>query len=262
MDGAGYQVAELAGGKLEELGQVAWVATLINGLKILKILVTVANLFLFCLWVDNDQNVQWDPTIGPIGTKLLLFVILWVDCWRSQRPVTIPLSAPYFFLPMLRCQRGESLRTGSWFDVRWILTATRCTGLKGSIAPDFHWFSTIQHQPIPPKFCVLSFLRSRCRSRCFFCALGHSSLWEDWEVCILMQVELTLPNLNMYCHSWLTACVLYIITLHPPQALGMKEHTVVIKLSSVRCRTLLMFRSLDLYHYVACSQLLCSKVST
>lgn len=31
MDGAGYQVAELAGGKLEELGQVAWVATLING---------------------------------------------------------------------------------------------------------------------------------------------------------------------------------------------------------------------------------------
>ena len=180
MDGAGYQVAELAGGKLEELGQVAWVATLINGLKILKIQVTVANLFLFCLWVDNDQNVQWDPTIGPIGTKLLLFVILWVDCWRSQRPVTIPLSAPYFFLPMLRCQRGESLRTGSWFDVRWILTATRCTGLKGSIAPDFHWFSTIQHQPIPPKFCVLSFLRSRCRSRCFFCALGHSSLWEDW----------------------------------------------------------------------------------
>ena len=57
------QVAELAGGKLEELGQVAWVATLI-GLKLLTIQVhkqtattnlsqTYSILFLFCLWVDK-----------------------------------------------------------------------------------------------------------------------------------------------------------------------------------------------------------------
>jgi len=169
VDGAGYQVAELAGGKLEELGQVAWVATLINGLKILKIQVTVENLFLFCLWVDTKRP---KCSMGSNYRPYRHYITTFCDTLSRLLKITTTSDHPTIrslLFPMLRC-RGESWRTGSWFDVnpdRHKMHRIKRINCTSQISIMFHWFSTIQHQPIPPKFCFFFFFKESLPKQVF-----------------------------------------------------------------------------------------------